>query len=73
MAMEWLVWLGAALTLLGVAGLVWCIAIALRARRAGLSDEAMKARLQKVVALNLGALAVSALGLMAVILGLFLT
>jgi hypothetical protein len=71
--MELLVWTGAGLTLLGLAGLIWCIVLAARARRAGLSDEVLRARLQKVVALNLGALALSALGLMAVIVGIFLS
>lgn len=70
--MEALIWIGAALTLIGLVGLIWCILIAVRARREGLDDDAMRARLQKVVALNLGALAVSAIGLMTVILGVFL-
>jgi hypothetical protein len=70
--MEFLVWIGAGLTLLGLLGLVWCIVLAIRARRSGLSEDEMRARLQRVVALNLGALAVSALGLMAVIVGIFL-
>jgi hypothetical protein len=70
--MELLVWIGAGLTLLGLLGLVWCIVLAIRARRSGLSEDEMRARLQRVVALNLGALAVSALGLMAVIVGIFL-
>lgn len=71
--MEALVWIGAALTLIGLLGLIWCIVIAAKARREGLDEDAMKARLQKVVALNLGALAVSALGLMTVVLGVFLS
>lgn len=70
--MDVLIWIGALLTLVGVAVLVWCILIAVGARREGLEDEAMKARLQKVVAMNLGALAVSSIGLMMVILGIFL-
>jgi len=70
--MEWLVWTGAAVTLLGIALLVFCIVRVIRARRAGLSDADLKARLQSVVALNLGALAISAIGLMCVIVGLFL-
>jgi hypothetical protein len=70
--MELLVWIGAGLTLLGLLGLVWCIVLAVRARRSGLPDDEVRARLQRVVALNLGALAVSALGLMAVIVGIFL-
>lgn len=68
--MEILVWIGAGLTLLGVAGIAWCIVTVTRARRAGLDDAALRARLQKVVAINLGALGLSVLGLMTVILGL---
>ena len=70
--MQILVWIGAILTLLGVVGLIWCVLIAVRAKREDLSDAEMKARLQKVVALNMGALALSAIGLMCVVLGLFL-
>lgn len=70
--MELLVWIGAILAILGLCGLIACIVIAARAKREGLEGEAMQARLQKVVALNLGALAASALGLMMVVLGVFL-
>ena len=31
--MEWLIWIGAALTLGGVLGLAWCIWLAMAARR----------------------------------------
>lgn len=71
--MEKLVWIGAAFAVLGVLGLAWCIREAIRAKRAGLDDDALKARLQRLVAVNLGALAVSALGLMCVIVGLSLS
>jgi hypothetical protein len=70
--MDVLVWIGAGLTLVGLMGLVWCIVLAVRARKSGLPEDEVRARLQRVVALNLGALAVSALGLMAVIVGIFL-
>ena len=70
--MQALVWAGALVSLCGVAGLVFCVLRALRARRAGLSDEAMRAELQRVVVVNMAALAVSALGLMMVVLGIFL-
>lgn len=70
--MEALIWIGAVCTLIGVAGLGACIFIALKARREGLDDGAMKERLQKVVAMNLAALAISSIGLMMVILGIFL-
>ena len=71
--MEALIWIGAGLTVLGLVGLIWCIVIAARARREGLDDDAMRARLQKVVALNLAALGVSAIGLMTVVLGVVLS
>ena len=70
--MEILIWLGAGLTLLGVLGLAWCIVLAMRARKSNLPDDQIKAALQRVVALNLGALAVSAIGLMAVVIGVIL-
>jgi hypothetical protein len=70
--MQALIWTGAALTLSGIAGLGYCVLKALRARKAGLDDAAMRAALQKVVTLNLAALGVSALGLMLVIAGIVL-
>lgn len=69
--MEWMIWIGAVLTLIGVAGLVWCIVLAMRAKRAKLPDDQMRAVLQRVVILNMAALAVSGLGLMAVVFGVF--
>jgi len=70
--MDGLIWAGAVVSVVGVAGLVWCIVSASRARRENLEDAAMKARLQKLVALNMGALALSAIGLMMVVIGILL-
>lgn len=70
--MDWLIWTGAAVTLAGLGGLVWCILKVAAARRAGLPDAALRARLQRVVALNLGALFLSAIGLMMVVAGILL-
>lgn len=70
--MEWLIWIGAALTLLGVVGLVWCIVLAARAKRANLPDDQMRAALQRAVVLNMAALALSGLGLMCVVFGVML-
>ena len=47
--MQSLVWAGALVSLVGVAGLVYCVMRALRARRAGLSDEAMRGEFQVFV------------------------
>ncbi len=71
--MQNLIWIGALITLLGLAGLVWCILKVQRARKKGLDDNALKAELQKVVALNLGALFLSAIGLMMVVVGILLS
>lgn len=70
--MKLLILAGALVSLGGVGGLIWCIVLALRARKAGLDDEAMRARLQYVVTLNMVALGVSALGLMLVVAGILL-
>lgn len=67
-----MVWSGAAVTLLGLGGLIWCIASVARARRAGLSEEALRARLQRIIARNLAALFVAAIGLMLVVMGIAL-
>lgn len=67
-----IVWSGAALSVLGLAVLIYCIIRVSRAKRAGLDDTAMRDELKKVVPLNLGALFISAIGLMMVIVGIFL-
>ena len=70
--MDWLIWIGAAVSLGGIAGLFRCIQLALRARKSGLDSAAMRARLQQIVTFNLAALGVSALGLMLVVMGIIL-
>ncbi len=69
---ELLIWTGAALSILGLMGLVWCIIRVARAKRAGLADAEMRAVLKSSIPLNLGALCLSAIGLMLVIVGVFL-
>ncbi len=70
--MDSLIWSGAALSVLGLAGLVWCIVTVARARRAKLSDDALRAEVQRVLPYNFGALGLSVIGLMMVIVGIFL-
>ena len=70
--MEILIWLGAAVTLLGFLGVVWSIVLVMRARRGNLDDAAMRARLQTALPINIGALLLSVLGLMLVVLGIVL-
>lgn len=69
--MDWLLYIGIALTLIGLIGLGLVITRAWKARRDGLTGEAMEARLKGLLPLNLGALALSTLGLILVILGIY--
>lgn len=64
--------LGAVITLMGLVGLIWCIVKVARARKQGLSDEELRVVMQTTVGLNLGALFLSAIGLMMVVLGIIL-
>lgn len=67
-----LIWIGALVSIAGIAGLIWCVLLAMRAKREGLDDQAMKAQLQRVVAINMGALFLSAIGLITVVIGILL-
>ncbi|WP_299882167.1 hypothetical protein [uncultured Sulfitobacter sp.] len=66
------IWTGAALSLLGLVGLIWCIVTVSRAKRKKLPDAEMRDVLKRVLPLNLGALFLSVIGLMMVIVGIFL-
>lgn len=71
--MDMLIYFGVALTLAGVALLVYCIVQAAKAKKLGGSEDDIRARLQKVIALNLVALMISAIGLGAVTIGAILS
>lgn len=71
-ALDALIWAGTGLSLLGLMGLVYCILRVSRAKRSNLDDDAMRAELKKMVPVNLGALFLSVIGLMIVIVGIFL-
>jgi len=71
--MDILIWTGATVSLLGLAGLIWCILQVTSARRAKLSDEDMRARMARVIPVNMGALFLSVIGLMMVVVGILLS
>ncbi len=70
--MEILVWVGAVVTLIGFGGILWSMLAVVRAKRAGLDDAGLRARLNRILPLNLGALFVSVIGLMLVVTGILL-
>ena len=67
-----LIWIGAALSVLGMVGIILSIVMVAKAKRAGLEDTEMRARISKILPLNMGALFVSMIGLMMVIVGIIL-
>lgn len=67
-----IIWSGATLSLLGLVGLIWCILRVARAKRAKLDDAEMRDVLKSAIPMNLGALFLSVIGLMMVIIGIFL-
>ncbi|GAA6187521.1 hypothetical protein [Litorivita sp. NS0012-18] len=70
--MEALIWIGALISLVGLAGLLISIFRVSASRRANLDDEALRAAIQRVIPLNLGSLFLSVIGLMMVVIGIFL-
>lgn len=70
--MAYLIPIGAFVTVAGLALLLYCIAKIAKARKANLSDDEMRDVLQGVVPMNLGALLLSGIGLMMVVLGIIL-
>ncbi|MCL4675500.1 MAG: hypothetical protein KJZ59_05645 [Pararhodobacter sp.] len=67
-----LMWIGAAVTLAGVGGLMATAFSAWRLRQSGLDDAALRRALQRTVNRNLIALFTAVLGLMMVIIGIAL-
>jgi hypothetical protein len=67
-----MIWAGAGLTLVGLAALIWCILRAIRIRRAQLPEDELRAALMRLLPVNLGAMFLSMIGLMLVVIGVIL-
>lgn len=67
-----LVYIGTGLALVGILVLLYCVWAAITAKRAGLADEVLRAKLQRIVMINMVALLISVLGLMSVVIGVFI-
>lgn len=70
--MEWLVYGGACLSAVGLAGIVWSIFAVAQAKRNSDDGEALRTRMQSILPINIGAFMLSILGLGAVTIGLIL-
>ncbi len=71
--MAYLIPAGAIITMIGLVLLMVCIVRIAKARKAGLSDDDLRAVMQATVPLNMGALFLSAIGLMMVVAGILLS
>ena len=67
--MDILVWIGAALAVFGMAGVLFSMFAVARAKRQNLSDEAMRDHIRKMIPINLGTLFIAMIGLMMVVIG----
>ncbi len=70
--MDVLIWIGAAISLVGLVGIVWSIVAVAKVKRADLGEDELRARLNKILPVNLGALFLSVIGLMVVVVGIIL-
>jgi len=70
--MDALIWIGTLLSLLGLIGIIYCIVRMSKAKRANLPDDDMRAAIQAIVPINMGALFLSVIGLMLVVVGIML-
>lgn len=71
--MEYLIWIGAGISVVGLVGILLSILRVAKAKRSNLSDEELRERMSKVLPLNLASLFMSVIGLMMVILGIALS
>ena len=69
--MEFLIYIGAVLAILGIGGVGYCVTRAVKIRK---EPDEVKAKemLQSLIAWNLGSMAVAAMGLIMVVMGMVL-
>lgn len=67
--MDWLIIPGAVISLVGLAGVILSALKVFAARRQNLDDAALRARLERILPLNMAALFLSVIGLMMVAIG----
>ena len=71
--MDYLIWGGAIISLIGMAGIIFSLVSVVRARREAESDDDLRVRLGRFLPINLGSLFLSVIGLMCVVLGVMLS
>lgn len=67
-----LIWIGALVSLAGLAGIGWSVRLATRAKGKNQNDDQIRAALQAALLWNMAALGLSAMGLALVVVGIIL-
>jgi len=70
--MGWLIIIGVFISAIGLIGLLFSIGKVLKAKRSATSDDELKQAVARAMPLNMGSFALSALGLMMVVVGVIL-
>jgi len=68
-----MIWIGAALAVAGLGGVLWCIRRAAWMKRAGLDDQAIRSGIGRLIFVNMAAVFAAFLGLGLLVTGLILT
>jgi hypothetical protein len=71
--MDFLILIGAVISIIGIVGIAVSIVQVRRAKRMATNDDDLRAKIQAALPLNLGAFLVSVIGLMCVVIGVILT
>lgn len=71
--MQVVAWIGGIMSVLGLAGVLWCIRKALWLRRAQLDDTAARAHLNRLIAGHMAAIGTAFLGLGLLVVGVLLS
>lgn len=70
--MQSMIWIGAALAMIGLLAILFSAFRVAAARKSGIDDDALKAQLSKMLTVNMAGLLVAVIGLMSLILGISL-
>ncbi len=68
-----MIWIGAALTIAGLGGVLWCIRKAVWMKRTKLDDQAIRSEIGRLIFVNMAAVFAAFLGLGLLVTGLILT
>lgn len=71
--MDLLIPIGAVISIIGIVGIAFSIVQVRRAKRTAANEDELRAKIQAILPLNLGAFLVSVIGLMCVVIGVILT